>query len=466
MHLVKARHQTSIDQRELPLDDRGEAPVGRRSGEAGSAAHGNERSGLTSALLMERILERDNLRRALQRVRQNRGSPGVDGLTVEELPAYLREHGPTIRDQLLAGRYQPSVVTRVEIPKPDGGMRMLGIPTVVDRFIQQAVLQAVQPAIDATFSESSYGFRPGRSAHQAVREAQRLVQDGRGWVVDVDLAQFFDRVNHDILMGLVAERITDSRVRVLIRRYLEAGVMVTGVVVERYQGTPQGGPLSPLLANLLLDVVDRELERRGHRFVRYADDCNVYVRSRRSADRVRESLSTLYGQLQLEINPAKSAVAPAHRRSFLGFSFWIAPGRVIKRRVAPKALAKFKDCLRAITARSGGRSLEQVVAELRGYLPGWRNYFQIAEAPSTFRKVEKWLDRRLRLVVFRQSKRGTTLYRVLRGRGVHGRWARATAAHCGRWWRMTTHGALQAAFPGSDFTSLGVPRLSPKTSTF
>jgi len=466
MHLVKARHQTSIDQMELPLDDRGEAPVGRRSGEAGSAAHGNERSGLTSALLMERILERDNLRRALQRVRQNRGSPGVDGLTVEELPAYLRDHWPTIRDQLLAGRYQPSVVKRVEIPKPDGGMRMLGIPTVVDRFIQQAVLQAVQPAIDATFSESSYGFRPGRSAHQAVREAQRLVQDGRGWVVDVDLAQFFDRVNHDILMGLVAERITDPRVRVLIRRYLEAGVMVTGVVVERYQGTPQGGPLSPLLANLLLDVVDRELERRGHRFVRYADDCNVYVRSRRSADRVRESLSTLYGQLQLEINPAKSAVAPAHMRSFLGFSFWVAPGRVIKRRVAPNALAKLKDRLRAITARSGGRSLEQVVAELRGYLPGWRNYFQIAEAPSTFRKLEKWLDRRLRLVVFRQSKRGTTLYRVLRGRGVHDRWARATAAHCGRWWRMTTHGGLQAAFPGSYFTALGVPRLSPTTSTF
>ena len=463
---VKARHQTSIEQMELPLDDRGEPPVGRRSGEAGSAAQGNERSGLTSASLMARILERDNLHRALKRVRQNRGSPGVDGLTVEELPAYLREHWPTIRDQLLAGRYQPSVVKRVEIPKPDGGMRMLGIPTVVDRFIQQAVLQAVQPAIDATFSESSYGFRPGRSAHQAVREAQRLVQDGRGWVVDVDLAQFFDRVNHDILMGLVAERITDPRVRVLIRRYLEAGVMVTGVVVERYQGTPQGGPLSPLLANLLLDVVDRELERRGHRFVRYADDCNVYVRSRRAAERVRESLSTLYAQLRLQINPAKSAVAPAHTRSFLGFSFWIAPGRVIKRRVAPKALAKFKDRLRAITARSGGRSLEQVVAELRGYLPGWRNYFQIAEAPSTFRKVEKWLDRRLRLVVFRQSKRGTTLYRVLRGRGVHGRWARATSAHCGRWWRMTTHGALQAAFPGSYFTSLGVPRLSPTTSTF
>ena len=279
VHHDEATHQMSNEQFELPLEDRGEAPRVERSGEATAATQGTARSGLDPLQMMERIVEGGNLRRALKRVQQNEGSPGVDGWTVEELPAYLKGHWSVIREELLTGRYQPSAVKRVEIPKSGGGVRLLGIPTVLDRFIQQAVLQVLQPTIDPTFSESSYGFRPGRRAHDAVCQAQRYVQSGRRWVVDVDLEQFFDRVNHDTLMGLVAKRIADPRLRTLIRRYLDAGMLVAGVVVERHEGTPQGGPqggpLSPLLANVLLDVVDKQLERRGHRFVRYADDCNV-----------------------------------------------------------------------------------------------------------------------------------------------------------------------------------------------
>jgi group II intron reverse transcriptase/maturase len=397
----------------------------------------------------------------LKRVQQNEGSPGVDGLTVEELPAFLKQHWPAIREQLLTGRYQPSVVKRVEIPKSGGGMRMLGIPTVLDRFIQQAVLQVLQPAIDPTFSDSSYGFRPGRRAQDAVCQAQRYVQSGRRWVVDVDLEKFFDRVNHDILMGLVAKRIADSRIRQLIRRYLDAGMMVSGVVVERHEGTPQGGPLSPLLANVLLDVVDKELERRGHRFVRYADDCNVYVRSKRAAERVMAGVTQLYATLKLRVNPAKSAVAPARDRSFLGYSFWYAPGKIVKRRVAPKALETMKERIRAITTRSGGRSLTQVVTLLRSYLLGWKAYFRLADTPGIFTGVDQWLHRRLRMLILKQNKRGRTLYRTLRARGLPKRLARAAAAHCARWWAMATHGALKTAFPTQYFLSLGVPRLGP-----
>lgn len=461
MHHDKAVHQKSIEQMELPLEGRGEAPRGERSGEATTATQGTERSGLDPLTWMERIVEGGNLRRALKRVQQNEGSPGVDGRTVEELPAFLKQCWPAIREQLLTGRYQPSVVKRVEIPKSGGGVRMLGIPTVLDRFIQQAVLQILQPAIDPTFSDSSYGFRPGRRAQDAVCQAQWYVQSGRRWVVDVDLEKFFDRVNHDILMGLVAKRIADPRLRTLIRRYLDAGMMVSGVVVERHEGTPQGGPLSPLLANVLLDVVDKQLERRGHRFVRYADDCNVYVRSKRAADRVMAGLTQLYAKLKLRVNPTKSAVAPAWQRSFLGYSFWIAPGKIVKRRVAPKALEKMKERVREITSRSGGRSLTQVVALLRSYLVGWKAYFRLADTPGVFTNVDKWLHRRLRALIVKQNKRGPTLFRTLRARGVPMRSARAAAAHCGRWWAMATHGALKTAFPTRYFTSLGVPRLGP-----
>lgn len=461
MHHDQAAHQKSVEQIELPLENRGEALRGERSGEATSAVQGHERSGLDSLPLMERIVEGGNLRRALKRVQQNEGSPGVDGLTVEELPAYLTRNWPAIREQLLTGRYQPSVVKRVEIPKSGGGVRMLGIPTVLDRFIQQAVLQVLQPTIDPTFSESSYGFRPGRRAHDAVCQAQRYVQNGRRWVVDVDLEQFFDRVNHDILMGLVAKRIADPRLRTLIRRYLDAGIMVSGVVVERHEGTPQGGPLSPLLANVLLDAVDKQLERRGHRFVRYADDCNVYVRSKRAAERVMAGLTRLYAKLKLRVNSAKSAVAPARDRSFLGYSFWYAPGKIVRRRVAPKALETMKERIRAITTRSGGRSLTQVVMLLRSYLLGWKAYFRLADTPGIFTGVDQWLHRRLRMLILKQNKRGRTLYRTLRARGLSDRSARAAAAHCARWWAMATHGALKTAFPTQYFLSLGVPRLGP-----
>jgi group II intron reverse transcriptase/maturase len=410
---------------------------------------------------VERVVEGGNLRRALKRVQRNEGSPGVDGLTVDELPAYLKQHWAVIREQLLTGRYKPSVVKRVEIPKPGGGVRMLGIPTVLDRFIQQAVLQVLQPAIDPTFSESSYGFRPGRRAHDAVCRAQRYVQNGRRWVVDVDLEQFFDRVNHDRLMGLVAKRIADPRLRTLIRRYLDAGVMVAGVAVERHEGTPQGGPLSPLLANVLLDVVDKKLERRGHRFVRYADDCNVYVRSKRAAERVMAGLIQLYAQLKLRVNPAKSAVAPARDRSFLGYRYWYAPGKIVKRRVAPKALDKMKERVREITSRSGGRSLTQVVALLRSYLVGWKAYFRLADTPGVFADVDKWLHRRLRMLMLKQWKRGRTMYRELQRRGVDGA-ALWIAARFGRsWWHVAAHKALNIALPGRYFESIGVPRLAP-----
>src|SRR6266545_5515282 len=330
VHHEEAMHQTSnnhlseygSDQFELPLDGKGEALRAERRGEVFSEMCSSERSGSDDHLSMEKVIERGNLLRAVKRVQQNQGSPGVDGLTVEEFPAFLRKHWRVIREQLLAGRYQPSAVKRCEIPKPGGGTRQLGIPTVLDRFIQQALLQVLQPAIDPTFSEHSYGFRPNRRAHDAVCQAQRYVEGGRRWVVDVDLEKFFDRVNHDVMMGKLAKRITDARVMKLIRRYLGAGIMADGVVLDRHEGTPQGGPLSPLLANVLLDEVDKELERRGLRFVRYADDCNVYVRSKRAGERVMASLRKLFGKLKLRVNEAKSKVTRATASKFLGFSFW------------------------------------------------------------------------------------------------------------------------------------------------
>ncbi|HEY9227491.1 MAG TPA: group II intron reverse transcriptase/maturase [Gemmatimonadaceae bacterium] len=457
----------SIDQMELPLTIRGAAPTSQRSGEATSAAHETGSSGLDAPFLMERIVERANLARALKRVRKNKGSPGVDGRTVNDLTDDLRDRWPAIREQLLTGRYQPSVVKRVELPKPDGGTRLLGIPTVLDRFIQQAVLQVLQPEIDPTFSAFSFGFRPGRSAHDAVCQAQRYVQEDRHWVVDVDLAQFFDRVNHDILMGKVATRITDPRVLTLIRRYLEAGVLASGVVMERHEGTPQGGPLSPLLANVLLDGVDQELERRGLAFVRYADDCNVYVESKRAAHRVMEGLIGLYAKLQLRINPAKSAVALVIDRAFLGYRFWrVERGRLVKRGASHKALAMLKARVRDITSRSRGWRFGDVVADLCSYLRGWKAYFRFAETPSELAKVDGWIRRRLRLLRIVQCKHGPTLYRVLRARGIPQRDAASTARHCRRWWSTSGQPATQTAFPASYFDGLGIPRLSALTSTF
>lgn len=448
----------SSEQLEFALGDRGEAPMAQRSGEAGPTARGVERSGADD--LMARVVERSNLARAFKRVRQNRGSAGSDGMTVDELGPYLREHWPRVREALLAGTYQPSVVRHHQIPKMGGGVRALGIPTVLDRFIQQAVLQVLQPRFDPSFSESSYGFRPGRRAHDAVCQAQRYVQSGRRWVVDIDLEKFFDRVNHDVLMGRLSQRIADRRMLALIRRYLAAGMMANGVVQERHEGTPQGGPLSPLLANVLLDDVDKELEQRGHRFVRYADDCNVYVRSKRAGERVMEALVGLYAELRLHINTDKSAVARVWDRQFLGFSFWAAPGRVVKRRVAPETLTRMKDRVRQITRRTGGRSLRQVIAELRSYLVGWKAYFRLADTPRIFADVDKWLHRRLRMLVLKQWKRGRTIYPEVQRRGVSGA-ALWIAARYGRsWWHVAAHKALHIALPATYFDSLGVPRLA------
>lgn len=370
--LGDARRQKSA-QAELPLEGRGEAPRAERSGEARPATHGNERSGIDR--LMEWVVEGGNVKAALKRVKQNKGSPGIDGMTVEELPTWLVTGWEAVREQLLAGTYQPKPVRKQEIPKSGGGVRELGIPSVLDRLVQQAILQVLQPKLDPTFSEHSYGFRPGRSAHQAVCEAQRHIQAGKRVVVDVDLEKFFDRVNHDVLMGRLEKRIGDKRMLGLIRRYLEAGIMANGVVMERHEGTPQGGPLSPLLANVLLDEVDKELEARGLSFVRYADDLNVYVRSQRAGRDAMETLKGLYAGLRLRINEAKSAVGRPWDRKFLGYSFWVAPGRVVKRRVAPKALEAMKERVRDITSRSGGRSMKSIAKELRSYLLGWKVYF-------------------------------------------------------------------------------------------
>lgn len=425
--------------------------------EAPTAGCGDGRS--DTSRLMDEIVERDNLKAALTRVRQNKGSPGIDGMTVDELVIHLRTHWPRIREALLAGTYQPLPVKRQEIPKKAGGVRLLGIPTVLDRFIQQAVLQVLQPRFDPTFSEHSYGFRPGRSAQQAIAKAQRYVEEGRRYVVDVDLEQFFDRVNHDVLMGRLAKRIADTRVLRLIRRYLDAGVMAHGVVIERHEGTPQGGPLSPLLANVLLDEVDRELETRGHAFVRYADDCNVYVRSRKAGERVLTYLRRHYAQLRLRINEEKSAVARVITRQFLGIAFWRGSGGRLRRRVADKALATMKERVREITGRSRGRSVLQVVAELKQYLTGWHAYFRVAETPLVFRKVDEWIRHRLRQVYLKQWKRGPTIYRELRARGASDALARSVAFGAKRWWH---HASLRInqVLTTAHFDQLGVPRLA------
>jgi group II intron reverse transcriptase/maturase len=455
VHLEEVKPQMS-GQLELPLEGKGEALRVQRSEEASTAVCGDKHSG--TQCLLEEVLDARNLRAALKRVRQNKGSAGMDGMTVDELPGWLRVHWPEVREQLRTGRYQPQPVKRRRIPKRGGGERELGIPTVLDRFIQQAVLQVLQPRFDPTFSSHSHGFRPGRRAHDAVREAQRYIQAGRRWVVDVDLEKFFDRVNHDVLMGRLARRIGDTRVLGLIRRYLEAGVMCNGVVMERYEGTPQGGPLSPLLANVLLDEVDRELERRGHAFVRYADDCNVYVRSRRAGERVMQLLVRLYGRLRLHINTAKSAVARVWHRSFLGFAFWVGPGKQVRCRVHRDALTVMKHRVRQLTRRTRGRSLTQIAADLRVYLLGWGNYFRLADTPGVFGALDEWLRHRLRVCQLKHWKRGRTIFRELRARGMSRVGAAQVAANARCWWHNSAM-AIHIALPNAFFDGLGVPRL-------
>jgi RNA-directed DNA polymerase len=397
--------------------------------------------------------------RAWKRVKKNGGSPGTDGMTIEKAGEFLVFEWSRIRQELLKGSYRPKPVRRVEIDKPGGGKRQLGIPTVVDRLIQQCILQVLQPEWDPTFHRHSYGFRPGKSAHQAICQAQSFVQSGRRWVVDVDLEKFFDRVNHDILMDRVSKRIKDERLVKLIRRYLRAGVMDQGICNERHEGTPQGGPLSPLLANLLLDEVDWELEKRGLVFCRYADDCNVYVRSKRAAEDAMQTMCKLMGNLRLKINLEKSAVAKAWERKFLGYRLWIGPKGTVKRAVAPQALIKFKQRVRDLTSRTCGRSVKQIVERLDGYLAGWKGYFQLADTPRVFAELDSWIRRRLRMVYLKQWKRGTTCFDRLQALGVP-KVSAATSSDGSRgcWHRAGTRG-MNTAFSQSHFDALGLTRL-------
>jgi len=412
-----------------------------------------------TAGLLEAALTRQNLQTAWKRVKANKGAAGVDGLSIEQTAQQLRQSWPEIRQALLAGSYRPSPVRKVLIPKPDGTQRELGIPTVTDRLIQQALLQVLQPLIDPTFSEHSHGFRPGRRAHDAVKAARAYVQAGKSVVVDVDLAKFFDRVNHDILIDRLKRRIDDAGVIRLVRAYLNAGIMDGGVVVDRHLGTPQGGPLSPLLANVLLDEVDKALEARGYSFARYADDCNVYVGSKRAGERVMVYLRKLYTGLKLQINEAKSAVAKALRRKFLGYALWVGKGGEVKCTVAHKALDNFKARIRQLTRRSGGRSMAQVVEKLRPYLLGWKAYFGMAQTPRVWRGLDEWLRHRLRAIQLRHWKRPRTIYRELKALGASEDVAKQVAGNCHRWWR-NSDGVIKRVLTIAYFDQLGVPRLS------
>lgn len=440
-------------------EDRGEAPKCLPEGTESSAGKRGIESPAITEQLMEEVCERENCKQALKRVKANKGSAGVDGMTVQQLPEYLKQYWPAIREQLLSGAYRPQPVKRVEIPKPDGGMRKLGIPTVLDRFIQQAVMQVLQGRWDRTFSNHSYGFRPGRSAHQAVAQVQQYMAEGYRWVVDLDLEKFFDRVNHDKLMAKIAERVSDWRMLKLIREFLRAGVLEGGLVSPVDEGTPQGGPLSPLLSNIVLDEFDRELERRGLRFARYADDSNIYVRSRRAGERVMASLMRfITTKLKLKVNKQKSAVARPWERKFLGFSF--TANLEPRRRIAPKAVLRFKEKVRELTRRTRGVSVEKMAEELGRYLRGWIGYFGRSQTPSVLEDLEKWVRHRLRSVIWKQWKRGKVRFAELRKRGISKDLAACTAGSPHGPWRLANSPALAKALPNAYFDSLGIPRLT------
>jgi RNA-directed DNA polymerase len=440
-------------------ESRSEAPTASMEGTESSGGKRGTESQVITEQLMEEVCGRENCKQALKRVKANKGSAGVDGMTVQQLPEFLKQHWPAIREQLLSGTYRPQPVRRMEIPKPDGGVRKLGIPTVLDRFIQQAVMQVLQGRWDRTFSDHSYGFRPGRSAHQAVEAAQQYMAAGHRWVVDLDLEKFFDRVNHDRLMAKLAERVSDGRMLKLIRGFLRAGVMEGGLVSPVDEGTPQGGPLSPLLSNIVLDEFDRELERRGLRFARYADDSNVYVRSRRAGERVMASLMRfITTKLKLKVNEQKSAVARPWERKFLGFSFtW---NREPKRRIAPKAVLRFKVKVRELTRRTRGVSVEKMAGELGRYLRGWIGYFGRSQTPSVLDDLEGWVRHRLRSVIWKQWKRGSVRFAELRKRGVGKDLAAQTAGSAHGPWRLANSPALAYALPNAYFDSLGIPSLT------
>jgi len=447
--------QIGLNFSSMPAGEAREA--GREETESPSTVNDPESPASTNRL-MEAVCERENLKEALRRVKANKGGAGVDGMTIGGITDYLKQHWPAIREQLLNGTYEPKPVRRVEIPKPDGGVRKLGIPTVLDRFIQQAVMQVLQRQWDPTFSESSYGFRPGRSAQQAVAQAQKFIAEGHGWCVDLDLEKFFDRVNHDKLMGQIAKRVEDKRLLKLIRAFLNAGVMENGLVGPSVEGTPQGGPLSPLLSNLVLDELDRELERRGHRFVRYADDCNLYVRSERAGQRVMESVTQfITKKLKLKVNETKSAVARPQERKFLGFSFTAGPE--VKRVIAPKALDRFKRRIREITRRAKGVSMKTTIEELAPYMRGWRGYFGFCETPEVLLSLTRWVRLRLRAAMWRQWKTPRRRRAALLELGVRERLANNTAGSGLGPWYLAKAKALSVGLSNAYFKSLGLPSL-------
>jgi RNA-directed DNA polymerase len=455
-----AKHQTA--EKAEQGNPSGEAATGPVAGEAEPVTDGNGRSGTEH--LMEEVLGRDNVKAALKRVMQNKGSPGVDGMKTDALPGWLEQNWRRVSEQLLKGTYRPAPVRRHDIPKSDGGTRTLGIPTVLDRLIQQSILQVLQARIDPTFSEHSYGFRPGRSAHDALRAAVGYIEEGRRWVVDVDIEKFFDRVNHDVLMGRLAKRIADKRMLKLIREYLNAGIMADGVVMARDSGTPQGGPLSPLLANILLDEVDKELEKRGHRFVRYADDCNVYVQSRKAGERVLEGLRELYGKLRLRVNEGKSAVAPVNERHFLGHGFVLTTKGEVRLSVAPKALEAFRTRARVLTGRARGWSFMSVIEVLAQYVRGWRQYFRYAMHPS-YDRVDGWLRRRLRALQLKLWKTPKAITRAMRRAGVPDDLAQQVNGHRRRYWAMAKHHGMHRVLSNADFDGMGLPRLAAERTS-
>ncbi len=438
-------------------ESRSETPRAAAEGTEPFATNRDAESPAITEKLMEEVLEKANLKEALKKVKANKGSAGLDGMTVQNLPRYLMKHWPEHRDQLSNGTYQPQPVKRVEIPKPDGGVRKLGIPTVLDRFIQHAVMQVLQRQWNSTFSQHSYGFRPRRSAHHAVAQAQQYIAQGYGWVSDLDLEKFFDRVNHDKLMGQIAKRIEDKRLLKLLRAFLNAGVMENGLVSPSVEGTPQGGPLSPLLSNLVLDELDRELECRGHRFVRYADDCNIYVRSERAGQRVMQSITRFITQkLKLKVNEAKSAVARPQERKFLGFSFTAGPD--IKRRIAPKSLERFKQRIREITRRAKGVSIKTTMEELVPYMRGWRGYFGFCETPEVLIALTRWVRLRLRSALWRQWKTPRRRRAALVALGVLGELRNAAGSGRGPW-HLARSKALSVGLSNAHFKSLGLPSL-------
>jgi RNA-directed DNA polymerase len=451
-----------------PLEGASNREVGVKPGGPGARAdsaaarHASERP-MFGETLMEEVCERSNLQAALKRVRQNKGSAGVDGMGVEELPGYLKENWPSVKEALLRGEYRPQPVKRVEIPKPGGKeKRKLGIPCVLDRFIQQALLQVLQRKWDATFSDNSYGFRPRRSAHQAIAKAQSYVKDGYAYVVDIDLEKFFDRVCHDRLMSRLAERISDKRALKLIRSYLEAGIFENGLVTVPTEGTPQGGSLSPFLSNVVLDELDKELEARGHRYVRYADDCNIYVRSRRAGERAMESTRRfIENRLKLKVNASKSAVDLPENRTFLGFT--LTGGRNPNRRkIASESLKRFRVRVRQITRRNRGRSLDEVIRTLRSYLIGWKGYFAYCETPSILRDLDSWIRRRLRCYQWKQWKVYQRRKAELIKLGVREDLAYSTAWSAKGPWRLSHTPGVRIALSNGYFDSRGLPRLATR----